>query len=832
MNAVQLLSARFLRAHRTAWAAVFTAVALTSALLGASALTIGSAALGHAETARYAAADVVVAGDQSTRHTTEQLGGGTETAHAALTERVRLPERTAAVLRAVPGVRDAIADEVFPVRVERGGAPGRTVDGRPWAAARLAPHELTAGRAPRGAGEVVVGAGLGTRVGGRMLVRASAGAGDRGVRAYRVTGTATGPAHLWFAAAEARRLAGRPGSAAAIGVLAEPGVSAAEAHSRVRRALDRAGIRDVAAGRPVRAYTGEGRGAAEHLGAAAARRSTVEMFAAVSGTVLMISVLVIGSLVAQALRQRAPELALLRSVGATPRRIRAVVGREVIRVAAVAALLGAVAAIPAQLALRAWLRSRGVLPEGLVLPAPWWLFPATVLTAGLTVGVARLVVPFARPGESGGAARPGNGRRITGLVLLAGGVGAAGGATLQSGQAAAMAASTAAVTMVVGCALLGPWIAAGALRVLGGPLRRAGGPAGRLAAAASTANAARFGAAITPLVLMTAFAGVQLSAGATVQRAGDLQAERAFRAGFAVTGADAARLGGVPGVAVATDVLHSTVVLAGSDLGTPRLERLPVLGVTPRGLTRTLDPGVTAGNLDALRGRGTVAVGEDRADALGIGPGSAVTLRMGDGAERRLKVAAVYRNALALGDFLFSREELSRHMSSPLPSRVLISPERGVDPAAVRTRIARLAGVRVDSSPPPERLTSEDHRAGAALSLVAVASIGALTAVTVLTTLALITTGRRGEFALLRRVGAGRGQLRWMLRAEAAAVTLTGLTVGAAVALVPLTAFSLTAADTLPYLPAPHLAAIAAATTLTAFAGVLLPGRASLRARA
>ncbi|MER7043829.1 ABC transporter permease [Streptomyces jumonjinensis] len=830
MNAVQLLSARFLRAHRTAWAAVFTAVALTSALLGASALTIGSAALGHAGTERYAAADVVVAGDQSTRHTMEQLGGGTETAHAALTERVRLPERTAAVLRAVPGVRDAIADEVFPVRVERGGggAPGRTADGRPWAAARLAPHELTAGRAPRGAGEVVVGAGLGTRVGGRMLVRA----GDGGVRAYRVTGTATGPAHLWFAAAEARRLAGRPGSVAAIGVLAEPGVSAAEAHSRVRRALDRAGVRDVAAGRPVRAYTGEGRGAAEHLAAAAARRSTVEMFAAVSGTVLMISVLVIGSLVAQALRQRAPELALLRSVGATPRRIRAVVGREVIRVAAVAALLGAVAAIPAQLALRAWLRSRGVLPEGLVLPAPWWLFPATVLTAGLTVGVARLVVPFARPGESGGAARPGNGRRITGLVLLVGGVGAAGGAMVQSGQAAAMAVSTAAVTMVVGCALLGPWIAAGALRVLGGPLRRAGGPAGRLAAAASTANAARFGAAITPLVLMTAFAGVQLSAGATVQRAGDLQAERAFRAGFAATGADAARLGGVPGVAVATDVLRSTVVLAGSDLGTPRLERLPVLGVTPRGLTRTLDPGVTAGSLDALRGRGTVAVGEDRADALGIGPGSAVTLRMGDGAERRLKVAAVYRNALALGDFLFSRAELSRHMSSPLPSRVLISPERGADPAAVRTHIARLAGVRVDGSPPPERLTSEDHRAGAALSLVAVASIGALTAVTVLTTLALITTGRRGEFALLRRVGAGRGQLRWMLRAEATAVTLTGLIVGAAVALVPLTAFSLTAADTLPYLPAPHLAAIAAATTLTAFAGVLLPARASLRARA
>ncbi|MDV9193553.1 hypothetical protein R6L23_36000, partial [Streptomyces sp. SR27] len=56
--AVRLLSARSLRAHRKAWAAVFAAVAVTSALLGALALALGATGLGHARVERYAAAPV------------------------------------------------------------------------------------------------------------------------------------------------------------------------------------------------------------------------------------------------------------------------------------------------------------------------------------------------------------------------------------------------------------------------------------------------------------------------------------------------------------------------------------------------------------------------------------------------------------------------------------------------------------------------------------------------------------------------------------------------------------------------------------------------------
>ncbi|MFJ7420335.1 FtsX-like permease family protein [Streptomyces uncialis] len=877
MTVVRLLAHRSLRAHRTAWAAVFAAVLLTSTLLGATALTAGAIALGHARVERYAAAEVVVAGDHTTRWRTEEFGGGTRRLSAGLTERVRLPARTVGILREVDGVAAVTADHLAALRVTTTGgsadgtARGRTVQGRPWPAAALAPHQLRAGRAPERADEVVVAAAPGAGIGDRISVRAGAVS-----RAYRIVGISRGPVTVWFTTAEARRLTGRTATVDAVAVRAASGVSARTLHGRVRAALDGAGVRDTAAGHPPQVLTGDGRGLAEHLGAAPARDGLLMLLAAVGGTLLLVSVLVIASLVAQALRQRADELDLLRKVGASGRQVRAAVGREVTRVAGAAALLGSALAIPAYLALTDRLRRTGVLDGGLVVSAPWWLFPGVLVTAGLTVALARGAVATARVGRSPGrtagrtpsrasgrtpAATPGQpdgrvpgrlpwrtagrtpgpgtaprdrsggGRRLTGLALLAAGASAAATATLQSGQTAAAMVSAAAVTMIAGCAVLGPWIARGALAVLGGPLRRLG-PAGRLAAAASGTNAARLGAAITPVVLMCGFAAVQLSAGATLQRAGGTESVQALRADFAVTGTTATALRGVPGVGAATDILRSTVVLPYKNLGTPELERLPVLGVSPGAPAATLDPDLAEGDPGALGTPGTVAVGATRADALGIRVGSRLTLRMGDGTERSFRVAALYRRSLALGDFLFGRDDLARHMSAPVPDQVLVSVAPGAAEDTVRAALTkRLPGTVTDPDPAPVRTVSEEERAGSAVSAVLVAAIGALTAVTVVTTLALITTGRREELALLRRVGAERRQIRRMLGAETAVVVLTGLALGAVVALVPLLAFASVLTGSLPWLPPAQLAAIVAATVLTACAGTMLPARQSLRRR-
>ncbi|MCX5227045.1 FtsX-like permease family protein [Streptomyces sp. NBC_00233] len=796
-SAVRLLAARSLRAHRKAWAAVFVAVAVTSVLLGALALAAGSAGLGHARVERYAAASVVVAGDQEVRWTTKPWGSETQTQSAGLTERVRIPSATVDVVRAVPGVRAAVPDHTFVVR-EPGTvahADPKAYNGRSWEAALLAPYRLVDGREPRGAGEAVMGSGAGARIGDTVAGR-------------KVVGLADGPAALYVTAAEARKLAGHPGSVDAVGVLAEPGVPVDTLHARVRAALDEAGLKDTASGQPLRALTGDGRGGPEHLAAAPARIELLQLLAAVSGTVVLVAVLVLASLVAQALQQRSGERELLLSVGATARQVRAAAGREVTRVAGLAALCGAVVAVPVFLGLWSALRTRaGVVPEGLELPSPPWLFAVSLVVGAVVVGIARLVVLFAarQPG------RPGKGgvRRVVGIVLVLLGVASAVTATAQGGEAAGAAAGAATVTLVAGCAVLGPWIAGAAMKVLDLPFRRLGGAPGRLTAAGASAHSRRLGAALVPVVLVTAFALVQLSAGTTMGRAADEQARAATTADLALTGTTAERVRRVPGVDAATDVLRSTVVLARTEAGAPRLDRLPVLGVDAAGLAGTLDPGVVSGDLAGLARAGTVAVGADMADSLDVRPGSTVDLRLGDGTPKRLRVVAVYERSLALGEFLLPKAELAPHMSDPYPARVLASTAK---PAA-------------GSPVPPEQVSPPGAELHGIVSAVIVSAIGGLTLLSVLSTLTLIGAGRRGELHLLGQVGASAGQLRRMLGLEAGFLTATGLLVGVVVAALPLTAFAWSLTGGLPYLPPEQAALIAGTVVVTVVAGVFLPSR-------
>ncbi|MET9860420.1 FtsX-like permease family protein [Streptomyces smyrnaeus] len=831
-SGIRLLTRRAARHHRSAWSTTFAALVLTSLLLGVAASAVASVALGHPRVTARAAAPVVVAGSQTTEFTAKPWGSEPETVRAALTERVRVPRAALAVLREVEGVRAAVPDDAFTLRT---GAGDKPLPGRSWQAASLAPYPLREGRAPRSPGEVVAGAGLHAEPGQRLAGR-------------RVVGVAEGPAVLYTTAAEARRLAGHPRSVDAIGVLAAPGTSTDQLSARVRDALDQAHLRDAgagarAAGDPaaLRVLTGDSRGAAENLRAAPARSALLELLGSVTATLVLVALLVICSLSAQALHQREPELRLLRTVGATPAQLRAMIGREVSRTAARAALWGASGAVPGFLALHSALAARGARTEGLELPTPAWAFLLPLGTAALTVGVARLAAVLAcarvardRPAQT--VTGPGGkGRRVTGLVLLLAGASSAGTAALQRGEAAAAAASAAAVTLVIGCALLSPWIAAAAVRLLRRPLHRLGGVGGRLAETYGRADSRRLGAALTPVVLVTAFAGVQLSATATVDEQTGHQASRALRAELAVTApgglptAVLDRLRATDGVAAATGLARSTVVLARKETGEPRLERLPALGVTPRDLPETLDPGVREGTLAGLR-PGSVSVGADRARSQDLHPGSTVRIRFGDGAERTLRVAAVHERSLALGDFLLSRGELTRHTTDTRLTRVLVATADDAVPERVRAAVQRTVdavapGARVGAARPLEPPRAEGEAAVRLVSGMAVAAIAVLAALTVISTLRLVRAGRRSELALLRVLGMVRGQLCRMLAAEATVLVLAGSALGAAVAALPLTALSFALARSLPSLPLWQAVAVVASVVVTTAAGTLWPVR-------
>ncbi|WP_411078779.1 FtsX-like permease family protein [Streptomyces sp. cmx-18-6] len=868
-----------MRRHRKAWAAVFAALVLTSLLLGGFALATLSAFAAHAHVERYAATAAVVAGDQSTRYTAKPWGDPPTTVRAALTERVRVPRSAVPRIAAVAGVRSAVADDNVPLSVAdadgravpgRSAYSGRTpVHGHGWQVASLAPFTLRDGRAPATDRQVVLDGDLaaraGARVGGRVQLQAYGkpfAYEVSGIVAPLGRGDTAGLAHqsaVFFTDAHARRLAGHPETTDAIGVLAEPGATVRELYPALRKALDgatpavdaSAGSRYGEDSAALRVLTGNGRGDPEFVEAAPSRTALLLLLATVCATVLMIALLVVASTVAQAVHQRARELALLRAVGATPRQLRRTVGREVRGVAAPAAVLGAIGAAPVFLLLIHLLRARGAVPIGLELPTDPWLMATPVVTAVLTLVVARVSAAIAcgriakvRPAQAMGEAatepgRAGRGRGVAGVVLLFAGVGSAGTAVLQHGELAAMAASTAAMALVIACALLGPWIARAALRALGAPARRLG-PGGHLAVAASRAGSRRLGAAITPIVLVVAFVGVQLSAGATLDREGGRQAAAAMGASLEVTtdgpgipGDAVAEVRGAPGVSAATGVMHSTVVLAHRETGEPRLDRLPVIGVDPAALPATLDPDVSSGSLAKL-GPGTVAIGEGRARSLGVGVGDEVTVRYGDGATVQVEVAALYRRSSALGDLLFSTAELAPHLAAPLHRRILVAQQPGagdVRAAVERALDGSVLGASVSRGPDAVHLESEDRGAGQVITVVAVGVIGVFTVVSVLNTLTLIMVGRRQELALLRLVGAGRGQIRRMLMTEAALIVLTGLLVGGLAAAIPLAAFSFALAGTPPHLPPLHAGLIALTMVVTTCAGCLVPAGPALRGK-
>ena len=257
---------------------------------------------------RYAAATAVVAGEQAV---------GTDD-DAILTERARVSSEHAGRLRAVPGVKAAIADVSVPARL---GDRAATAHG--WSSAALTPYVLTAGRAPSAPDEVV--AGYRAKLGARLPL-----ASNGPTRTVEVVGVAS-PRHgvsetaIFMTDAEAERLTDAPGRVDAIGVLAGAGFDVA----RLRAAAGNAEV-----------LTGSDRGRAEHPELQQARTTLIPVTAAFGGLAMFIAMFVVAGTMGLSIQQREREIALLRVVAATPRQIRRMIAWEAVIVALVGSAAG------------------------------------------------------------------------------------------------------------------------------------------------------------------------------------------------------------------------------------------------------------------------------------------------------------------------------------------------------------------------------------------------------------------------------------------------------------------------------------------------------------
>lgn len=97
-----------------------------------------------------------------------------------------------------------------------------------------------------------------------------------------------------------------------------------------------AAIRDALPG--VVAQTGDGRGDIEFLDSGAARSTLIAIGSAFVGTCILVAMFIVVSTLSLSVQSRRRDYALLRAVGASPKQVHALVAREVLSIAVIAAI--------------------------------------------------------------------------------------------------------------------------------------------------------------------------------------------------------------------------------------------------------------------------------------------------------------------------------------------------------------------------------------------------------------------------------------------------------------------------------------------------------------
>ncbi|WP_134653574.1 ABC transporter permease [Streptomyces sp. H23] len=824
----------------------FVALMMSALVVAACGVLLETGIRASVPAERYANAPVVAAADQSARVVADTVDGP-EVTEFPLPDTARVDTGLAAKAAGAPGAAAAVPDFTFPVHglpengfPENGGdGPAGALTGHGWGSHVFTGTALSQGAAPR-AGEVVLGAdaaraaraGVGDtvvletadgRAGFRVSGLAEAGAGDTAR-----DGAGGGGATAWFADAEAPVLAGHPGKADAIAVMAEDGVDPHALAVAVEKALTGSGAQTL---------TGDDRGEVEDHGLAYAKETLFAVGGSFGGIATLVAVFTAAGTVALSVGQRTREFALLRAVGATPRQIRRAVAAEALLVAPLAGLLGCLPGI----GLAHWwfgqMQDRGAVPEavevhvsGFPLLAAVGLGLLTALGAGWTAGrrPARIKPGQALAEASVERLRPGVVRTVLGLAAVGGGSVLAGVAASSAGADAANASLGVVMLFMLAVALLGP-ILARLCSALFGLLLRGGGASASLAAANSRTNSRRLASAITPIVLAMAFASTLVfmhtseSHVASEQLRDGITADHVVTAPAGLPGDAVARAARAPGVDAAVSLLDTQVLVPVRGGGETSLQATAVQGVSGSvaRLARVQDLDVREGSLDRV-GEGRVAIDRTLATAADVGLGDELSLLLPDGTKAAPEVVAVYGRGLGLPAVTMDRASLDGHVTSAFADTLLVS---GGDAESLGAlgEVTDASGYALAQN--------VDREFGAWANYMMAAVLGGFAAVAAVNTLVMTVLDRRRELRTLRLVGSTRRQVLRMLGWESLLVSAAGVALGTAIAMITLTPMMRGLTGELPHVPPLLYAAFAATAAALALTAAILPARAALRER-
>lgn len=774
-----------IRQQKGALVGVFVAVLTATMLATGLGVLIESGSRGGVDPQRYAAADVIVGGDQ-TFETPEK-------AAYRLPERVPLPADAADAIRALPGTEGIVADSTVPMTWGESA-----IEAHAWSSASLTPYRISDGRTPHGADEVVVDAGLAARTELGAGIELAHGRVDH---AYRVVGIATSAArdqpsraaHVFLADDAATAFSPHGRSSDVVGVFARPGVAPDDLAAQIH-----AGVPGVAT------YTGEDRGAAEFLDAGAARVTLVSIGSSFAGTAILIALFVVASTLSLSIQRRRRDFALLRAVGSTPGQIHRIVAQEILLVSGAGAVAGVIPGFLLAGAMRFGFAQAGVIPEDFALT--YGAVPALVaVVAMVTASQLAAAVAARRPARispvealqeaSTTPGRIGRGRTITGVSLGIIGLLASAVPLFVPGTIAVAGPAAAALLLIVATGLLGPRLVRIAVTILGGPLRHLKSASAFLAAANARSNSRRLAAAIIPLALGIGLGLVQVGTQSIIAAEATTQSRAGVTADMMVTGGASGLSDGAvasivrtPGVTAANPVVLSQMIFSFVQLGDPTSQQYTVQGLDPVATASTMDLGVITGALEELTGEDTIALSSDAASAAGVRVGDSITGHLGDGSALTSTVVALYTRGLGFGDVTLSSDALLARTTTGLSDYVLVSARKGQS-ADVQASL-EAAGFTVADRGELRAAGDSARDANSLVNLIALAVILGYIAIAVVNTLVMATGERRREFALMQLVGSTRRQVRAMMRTESVMVVLLAAALGVLVAAPPLAGIS------------------------------------------
>ena len=641
-----------------------------------------------------------------------------------------------------------------------------------------------AGRAPKGADEVVLDASTAAKAGYEVGDEVDIVLEDSkksfvltGVVGFGKTDSLAGATMAAFDTRTAQKLLGKVGKVDEIHVRAADGVSADELRE------------DIAAALPAHTEAVTGRELADENSQAVSDglgvfTKVLLAFAAIS---LLVGSFVIWNTFNVLVAQRRREVALLRSVGATRRQVLGGILVEAFTVGLVSAALGLLAGLGLASGIRALLGAIGIeVPTTSAAVEPRTVVAA--LLVGVVVTVVAALVPAwsatrVAPVEALREATPTGGdigrvRRTAGWLLLVAGLAGlvacavAGNAPLLTGLSTLVA--------FAGLVTAGPLLARGIAHLADRGRRGSGW---RLAArnigraprrAAATALALTIGLTVVCAVAVTA-SSTKASVAESVSggNRSDLILKPAGQ-GSGMSPAVAGLLRKRDDVGTVVEMRYSGARVQDSSTF--------VAGIDTDGLTQVADLGVESGSLDDF-GRGSMLLGVKQAKALKVGAGDEVAVTFPETGEVVLRVAATFeRDSLVGTAYVVAMDDFAQNVTSRLDEAILVT--NADDAQASRTKKAVAAALtdypNVDVSDPSE-LTEQaqaqvDQMLGLVTALLLLAVIVAILGI--VNTLALSVFERTRELGLMRAVGATRRQVRTVVRRESVLMSLLGAVTG------------------------------------------------------